>query len=230
VGVWGRVYGSRLSADIAAPAALQFLPISGPGAAPTEPGSLTRRRALHRAGARLQGHNGAGRGLRPRLKAVSAAGATDDSASGRFFLCALCRRQVLICSHCDRGQIYCVGDCRFNARRKRRRETGRRYQRSRNGRFNHAARSRRYRARQKMVTHQGSPVPSPDACVLEVSAAAREEPPSGVRSVARSSAPVPVTGTDATFGRCCHWCGRGCSPFVRREHLRRRRAVRFRPP
>jgi hypothetical protein len=164
------------------------------------------------------------------LKAASWARATDnDGACGRFFLCALCRRQVLICSHCDRGQIYCVGDCRFDARRMRRREAGRRYQRSRSGRFNHAARSRRYRARQKIVTHQGSPAPPPNDCVPKVSAADQEEPPPGAESAGLSSAPVPVTRTDATFGRCCHWCGRGCSPFVRRDHLRRRRAAWFHP-
>ena len=44
-----------------------------------------------------------------------------DGASGRFFLCALCRQQVLICSHCDRGQVYCAGDCRDQARGTRRR-------------------------------------------------------------------------------------------------------------
>ncbi len=131
----------------------------------------------------MQGHNGAGRGSRPRVHGRVDGGCDlDEGASGRFFLCALCRRQVLICSHCDRGQIYCAGDCRIDARRMRRRETASRYQRSRTGRFTHAARSRRYRARQKIVTHHGSPAPPPNACVSEVSAAAREEPPPGAGS------------------------------------------------
>ena len=34
-----------------------------------------------------------------------------DAASARLFLCAGCRAQALICSCCDRGQIYCAGDC-----------------------------------------------------------------------------------------------------------------------
>ena len=179
----------------------------------------------------MQGHNGAGRGSRPRVEGGLGGGCDlDDSGSGRFFLCALCRQQVLICSRCDRGQIYCAGGCRFDARRMRRRETASRYQRSRSGRFRHAARSRRYRARQKIVTHHGSPDPSPDACVLEVSAAAQEEPPPGAGTAALGGAPVPVIRAEATFGRRCHWCGQGCSPFVRRDHLRRRRAVRSRPP
>ena len=180
----------------------------------------------------MPGHNGAGRGSRPRVPGRVEDGCDlDDDDSGRFFLCALCRRQVLICSHCDRGQIYCAGGCRFDARKMRRREVARRYQRSRSGRFNHAARSRRYRARQKIVTHHGSPAPPPNACVPEASAAAREEFPPGAGSAASSNAPVPVVRGYATFGRGCHWCGRVGSPFVRRDHLRRRRrAVRSRPP
>ena len=179
----------------------------------------------------MPGYNGAGRGSRPRVhERVEGGCDLEDGESGRFFLCALCRRQALICSRCDRGQIYCAGDCRFEARKMRRREAARRYQRSRNGRFNHAARSRRYRARAKIVTHQGSPDPPLDAVVPEASAAAREEPLPGAELAASSSAPVPVIRGDATFGRRCHWCDQQCSPFVRRDYLRRRRAVRFRPP
>ncbi len=179
----------------------------------------------------MQGHHGAGRGSRPRVEGGVGGGCDlDDSGSGRFFLCVLCRQQVLICSRCDRGQIYCAGSCRVDARRMRRRETARRYQCSRSGRFKHAARSRRYRAREKIVTHHGSPVPPPDAFVLEVSAAAQEEPPPGAGTAALGGSPVPVIRAEATFGRRCHWCGQGCSPFVRRDPLRRRRAVRSRPP
>jgi hypothetical protein len=37
--------------------------------------------------------------------------------NGRFFLCGRCRKQVLICSDCDRGQIYCTDGCAQRARR-----------------------------------------------------------------------------------------------------------------
>ena len=63
-----------------------------------------------------------------------------DEDSGRTFLCVRCHERVLICSHCDRGQIYCVGGCARIARRIAQREAGRRYQRSRDGRFSHAER------------------------------------------------------------------------------------------
>ena len=87
---------------------------------------------------------------------------------GRTFACALCQREVLLCSGCDRGQRYCGVGCRAQARRLSLRAAGRRYQDSRAGRFAHARRARRYRRRQdgqrqdsprpKIVTHQASQV------------------------------------------------------------------------
>jgi hypothetical protein len=83
--------------------------------------------------------------LRPRLcgKAKKA------HATARRYLCARCRTQVLICSCCDRGNIYCNGGCAEAARRTKQRVAGQRYQDTSRGRRNHAARAERYRARQK---------------------------------------------------------------------------------
>ena len=127
---------------------------------------LLRRRALHRAGARLQGHHRSHGGARPRHRPVpdeSGCCGHDDVAQARLFLCADpdCRTQVLICRDCDRGHRYCA-DCAPDARRRSLHQAGRRYQASRRGRINHAERSRRYRARrcgtpQNKVTHHGSP-------------------------------------------------------------------------
>jgi len=44
-----------------------------------------------------------------------------DGTPARFFLCVRCRVQVLICSCCDRGQIYCADGCAQIARRERQR-------------------------------------------------------------------------------------------------------------
>jgi hypothetical protein len=77
--------------------------------------------------------------------------------TARLFNCARCRRQVMLCSHCDRGNLYCGRGCAQQARRESLSAAGQRYQRSRRGRFCHAERQRRYRARQQKVTHQGSP-------------------------------------------------------------------------
>ena len=46
-----------------------------------------------------------GRRGRARRRRIDAA--RREAATAQFFLCGRCRAQVLICSHCDRGQIYC---------------------------------------------------------------------------------------------------------------------------
>lgn len=78
----------------------------------------------------------------------------------RLFLCALCYEQVIICTHCDRGNIYCSVSCSSTARKNSLREAGSRYQRSHNGRLNHALRQRHYMQRLRQfknkMTHQGS--------------------------------------------------------------------------
>ena len=120
-------------------------------------------------------------------------------SSARLFNCARCRRQVLICSHCDRGNLYCGARCSRAARRQSTRAATARYQRSRRGRFAHAERQRRYRRRQRQnVTHQGSPPRRPD----EILAA---EPRASVQRI--ESAP-----TDRIH---CHLCARVCSSAVR---------------
>ncbi len=136
--------------------------------------------------------------------------------AARLFLCARCRVQVLICRCCDRGQIYCAGGCAQEARHQAQRKAGQRYQASRRGRLAHAARSSRWRARQKNVTHQGSPPRHLDAGVsMDATAAASASP------VAPSSDVDAPSRDEAAFWRC-RWCGRCCSPLVRRGFLRRR--------
>ena len=127
----------------------------------------------------------------------------------RLFLCGSCRAQVLICSHCDRGQMYCVEGCARRARLLAQRQAGRRYQTSRHGRLNHAAWSRRYRARKNNVTHQGSPPDRTDDLLCVDSALAMTDQTMTDRGVRRRWH--------------CHCCGRPCPEFVRRDFLRRRR-------
>lgn len=129
-------------------------------------------------------------------------------SSGRFFLCAGCRVQVLICSHCDRGQIYCAGTCAPQARRASIRAAGRRYQDSRRGRRKHAERSRRYRAQQNKVTHQASPVMAADD-LLAVDSTSQ-------RSIASEAMPAALSAWR------CDFCGRQCAQFVRIGPMRRR--------
>jgi len=129
-------------------------------------------------------------------------------SSARLFNCARCRCQVVICSHCDRGHIYCGKRCSQTARRQSRRKASGRYQKTRRGRFAHAERQRRYLQRRRTkVTHQGSPPAIADETL----------PAESRTSVRRSEIPaaVPVDGI------CCHLCGRVCSPFLRLGFLHR---------
>ena len=69
----------------------------------------------------MQGHHRTREGLRPRHLPEAAQPGEDghDCADGmpaRLFLCQGCRVQVLICSHCDRGHIYCAEGCAGEAR------------------------------------------------------------------------------------------------------------------
>lgn len=158
----------------------------------------------------MQRHYRSHCGLRPR---PIGEGEQAEARSGRLLSCARCGVHSLICRYCDRGQIYCAGDCAQEARRSAQRAAGRRYQASWRGRFAHAARARRYRARQKIVTHQGSP-PRPPDDLVSADPAARADDPFFADSVPRRLA------------WRCQWCGRRCTEFVRGEFLRRCRVPR----
>jgi len=147
----------------------------------------------------------------------------EHSETARFFLCARCRTQALICRCCDRGQIYCSGDCAREARREFQRQAAQRYQASPRGRAAHALRARRFRARQRSVTHQGPATPQHD--------------PTPVKPATQSE-PSSARGVPMRPGFTCSRCRRRCSRFVRQGFLRPHRAyrvgarypVRRRPP
>ena len=128
--------------------------------------------------------------------------------TARLFNCARCRRQVAICSRCDRGNIYCGPGCSQSAQRESLSAAARRYQRTPEGCQTHAERQRRYRARRKKVTHQGSPAPAPSDSLLADSQ----------RSAQRSA---PAVSDTAPGVHCC-LCGCHCSEFVRQDFLHRR--------
>jgi hypothetical protein len=89
------------------------------------------------------------RGRRP-----CADGSAAVEVSGRLLLCKRCRALMLVGSCCDRGQVYCVGDCAKKARRQSMREAGKRYQASKKGRLAHAARQHRYCERKRLMAQQ----------------------------------------------------------------------------
>jgi len=120
--------------------------------------------------------------------------------TARLYLCARCRCQVMLCSHCDRGNRYCGSSCADQARRASIQAAGSRYQQSRRGRECHAERQRRYRARQQKVTHQGTPLPHANVPLAP-------------------SKTTASTTHEAVSEVFCHRCKRVCSPFLRRNFL-----------
>ena len=89
--------------------------------------------------------------------------------SARIYNCARCHCQVIICSHCDRGNRYCAGNCTVQSRQEKKRDARARYQSSPKGRHSHTKRQQRYRQQQKeKVTHQCSPkLPPYDSLFVE---------------------------------------------------------------
>ncbi len=126
------------------------------------------------------------------------------STSSRLYHCCRCHAQVIICSNCDRGQRYCSGECRHEARSESLKRAGEKYQATRSGRFNNAARQKRHRAQNKqIVTHQGSPQNRPHGLLKT-----HLTPPE------KAKKPVLFAITV-----CCHHCGAVCEPFLRHDFL-----------
>lgn len=75
----------------------------------------------------------------------------------RLYGCRRCAEQVRICRECDRGNLYCAGECAQIRRLESVRRAGKCYQLSYRGACLHAARQGAWRERQaQKVTHQGS--------------------------------------------------------------------------
>lgn len=127
--------------------------------------------------------------------------------SARLYQCARCHRQVIICRHCDRGNVYCPDGCADLARADSQRRAAKRYRSTRQGRFANAERQRRFRARQSQnVTHQGSTTPVQLALLLTVLEA-------GEKHLAHD----PFRSQAVLYCDICH-CE--CDPFLRRDFLR----------
>jgi hypothetical protein len=153
----------------------------------------------------------------------------DMDRAARLFLCARCRDQVLLCSHCDRGQQYCGRACSSVSRRERRRQTAQRYQSSRGGQLKHAARAACWRQRRRSlrqasaggidkVTHQGCSVASVDASLL-----ACETPSACELTIVAGSAKdtvLAIAGTVPLAVLVCRRCTQPLLPHVRQGYLR----------
>jgi hypothetical protein len=129
-------------------------------------------------------------------------------ASSRLYHCCRCHAQVIICSRCDRGQRYCAGECRHEARAVSLKRAGKKYQSTRSGSFNNAARQSRYREKNKQkVTHLGS-AQKRLHYLLKIRLTETKK---------TQTRPLPDTAY------CCHYCGGACEPFFRQDFLHRHR-------
>jgi hypothetical protein len=131
--------------------------------------------------------------------------------SARFFLCALCHQQCVVCRGCDRGQLYCSKVCSDTSRVERQREANRRYASTQAGRHNNAKRQSEFRARQRAkkddvaekVTDQGSA----DHKLADTLERDRSD------SINKPNKHQP---TDMR----CHFCSQCCDPLLRSDFLR----------
>lgn len=124
--------------------------------------------------------------------------------SSRLYYCSLCHAQSIICSPCDRGQIYCSDTCSKEARLKSCREAEKRYQHTSRGKHKHTARQKRYRERfRQKVTDQGSVTPVADGLL---------------GSVKNKTVEVDM-GQETRVTRCC-FCKKSVSSWLRSGFLR----------
>ncbi len=124
----------------------------------------------------------------------------------RLFQCVRCYKQTMVCSKCDRGQIYCSRECAVLARIKSMKLAGARYQATFTGRRKHAARQACYRQRLcKIVTHHGSPPTSPHAPMASLKNKPNQQ----------------ENGQKKSTLSCC-FCARRVSEWLRHDFLRRR--------
>ena len=203
------------------------------------------RRALHRVMRQRVRRQCCTRGRTRPAHPRQLAGVLMGDEPARRFLCARCRAPTLVCSRCDRGQIYCAAGCAGAVRQQSQRDAGRRYQGSLRGRFRHAARTRRWRERQALlsvsqgssvarsatqsVTHQGSLLSASDAVLAVPSPMPAEATPApastaqSCKTITTGSASSPAATLSAWR---CHWCHRPCAARVRLDFLRHSPAAR----
>jgi hypothetical protein len=154
----------------------------------------------------------------------------NDIDSGRQYLCARCRTQVLIGTCCDRGNRYCFGDCSKISRHEFQQKSGKLYRQTLSGKIKTNERQTRFRSRRrrlKEATPQDAPTPIPqeeNEAHPQSSFSAPEKivthhgsPP---HSPDVSILPVPtVKPITAHNPFCCHFCGQLLSEFVRTSKL-----------
>jgi hypothetical protein len=125
----------------------------------------------------------------------------------RLYNCRRCGVLVEICTRCDRGNIYCMGECSRIRRLESWRRASARYQHTRRGAARHAARQREWHAGHPKVTHQGS---SRETCRCSISA----HPIALSESTDAATVDIKQTVPHVPRGRCA-FCGAKLSGWTR---------------
>ncbi len=134
--------------------------------------------------------------------------------SARLYNCARCHQQVILCSYCDHGQIYCFDGCGREARILSLREANKRYRKSPLGRQNAARRQAVVRQR-KRLEESSTPSSEPPPEKKVTHQGSEEEP---------SSAPIASESIAGCVGEYqCHCCGRSVAFHLRSGFIRHQR-------
>ena len=123
--------------------------------------------------------------------------------TARLYNCARCHCQVIVCTHCDRGNIYCGSICAKKSRTLHHRLANHIYQNTFSGRQKHALRQSHYRLHQKnkikKVTDRGS-TKTPINDLLFTS-----------KNIDKKTRPIKIH---------CHFCVKNVFPYLRNGYLR----------
>lgn len=120
--------------------------------------------------------------------------------SARLYHCVRCRHQCVICSDCDRGNIYCGSSCAQQARIQNHRIANQLYQKTFRGKQKHAVRQRNYRLRQKIkVTDRSSDIVPPNDLLLTTKSDDKKTMSEHIH---------------------CYFCKKIVSPYLRNGYLR----------
>jgi hypothetical protein len=127
--------------------------------------------------------------------------------SARLYNCVCCRQLVVLCSECDKGNIYCFDGCSEKQRTQSLREAGKRYQGTFKGKRNAARRQAEFRERTRKATAEP---PSPENKVT-------------LQGAEENTLPV-LMDLDPREGEVglmyCHCCGKPVDHFLRPGFIR----------
>ena len=152
----------------------------------------------------------------------------------RRYYCDRCKCEVLICRHCDRGNIYCNSGCARTRRIESIRSAERNYQMTDRGKANHAARQKKWRYNKKGVTDHSSNLEKAVPSSPSVNETAVKEDQGTDNPELSSPGSLCKAVRPRLSGDCCHFCGRRGVGYYRHGSLNGRKSriermnVRFR--